>query len=93
MSQCKRCRATIVWAVTNYGSRIPLDPRPSPAGTYEVSFAATPPIASRYDPQYAVHSPTRLYACHLDTCRALAPQRSTETIDRAPASPYRRGRR
>ena len=32
MSECRSCRAPIVWAVTSDGKRMPLDAAPIPAG-------------------------------------------------------------
>lgn len=69
---CRRCGRPVVWAETQWGRRVLLDPDPVPAdhgGRYELDLDVIPlPFATIYRPEHRTHSPDALYACHYDTC-------------------------
>lgn len=83
--RCSSCRRPVLWARTQRGARIPLDPAPTDDGTYELDLEAVPtPIARRLDRldralRRHAREPGRLpaYTCHLDTCPNRTPKGTT----------------
>jgi hypothetical protein len=66
VTKCRYCPAEIMWAVTENGIRIPLDPSPSPKGNVMLEFQADgTPIATVVDPSKAVG---QFWIAHFATC-------------------------
>lgn len=66
MTKCKWCPCEILWAVTDKGHRIPLDPAPSDRGNLALEFRpGAVPIATVVDPS-KVSGP--LWIAHMATC-------------------------
>jgi hypothetical protein len=66
MATCRSCGAQIVWAVTEAGKRMPVDPEPSPDGNVEL-------IGSPEHPRAVVHGTRPLFGpplhlAHFVTC-------------------------
>ena len=60
MAQCRSCHKPILWAKTNRGSRIPLDPIPVKGGN--VNFVGDLAIVGKPDPD------NELFVSHFVTC-------------------------
>ena len=68
MTKCRYCPEQIIFAVTENGKRIPLDPVPSPKGNIMLEFTpdGSPPLATVVaDPAKATCA---LYISHFATC-------------------------
>lgn len=66
MTKCKWCPAEILWALTDKGHRIPLDPSPSNRGNIALEFRpGATPIATVVDPSKATGP---LWIAHMATC-------------------------
>jgi hypothetical protein len=67
MSTCRYCRASIMWAITEKGHRIPLDPSPSLNGNVMLDFQpGGVPIATVLGQSKKTTEP--LWIAHMATC-------------------------
>jgi hypothetical protein len=67
MSTCRYCRASIMWAMTEKGHRIPLDPSPSLKGNVMLDFQpGGVPIATVLGDPSKASGP--LWLAHMATC-------------------------
>jgi len=64
--RCKRCGAPMLWAKSSLGNWIPMDVRPSQAGTHVLYKGRDVPIA-RLDGGEDPEAPR--FECHRETCR------------------------
>lgn len=76
---CRRCGATITWAVTTGGKRMPLDRDPSKRGNVRiVRLTGTTPVVkvltrAELDELTATGANTPLYLAHFATCPKARP--------------------
>lgn len=68
-SECRTCRAVIVWAVTVNGKPIPLDAEPEPGGNVRVTEReSAAPLAEVLGPLERTLEVGPLYMPHHATC-------------------------
>lgn len=67
LSKCRSCQASIIWAITASGKRIPIDAEPAerPSGLFRLE-----PAAPGYEfwPRAISVSSERVYLSHFVTC-------------------------
>lgn len=78
MTRCRSCDAPVLWAKTEKGRRMPLDPEPytgsEPAGVFVLRFfEAGTPTAVAVPPEAFKDEP--LYRSHFATCPHAAEHR------------------
>lgn len=82
MTRCKWCPAEILWALTDKGHRIPLDPAPSDRGNLALEFRpGATPIATVVDPK-KVAGP--LWLAHMATCPGWKKKRAKKAAKPEP---------
>lgn len=70
MTKCKYCRAEILWAISEKGHRIPLDPSPADNGNIMLDFQpGGVPIATVLGQPEKATGP--LWIAHFATCKKL----------------------
>lgn len=70
VSECKRCKAEIVWARTGRGKKLPLDAKPSSAGVFILEGGAHNPVTYRLSNDAAATYTGEKYQAHWATCPA-----------------------
>jgi len=68
---CRSCGATIVWAITAKGRRMPLDPDPIPGGNVTLHEDGAVTVNPATDPETEVLG----YVTHFVTCYAAKQHR------------------
>ena len=99
--RCKSCRREILWVVMMGGSRMPLDPEPTPDGNvYQDTdlrwrVAGNAAAAAKHDPTYQTHFRTCPQAAQHRQPRARKAPPPADTLEltlsEAPAPRRRRG--
>ena len=75
-SECRLCKAQIIWALTNLGKRMPVDVKPDPKGKLivytEVDFVGQPVDLNVHRVRHEVtgDQPGTRWICHFATCPA-----------------------
>jgi len=75
-SECRYCKAQIIWALTELGKRMPVDVQPHPKGKLivytELDFTGHPvdPNVHRVRHEATTDQPGTRWICHFATCPA-----------------------
>lgn len=71
-SLCRSCGASIIWAVTSTGRKMPLDAQPVPSsvktGRFRLTLGPDDSVLAQFVPAYAEDDAEDLHLSHFATC-------------------------
>lgn len=74
---CRSCGASIVWAATAKGRRMPIDFAPVAGGNIDLDLSVVPPLAHVLAKTELEHLAGPAYVSHFATCPNATAHRST----------------
>ena len=68
VTECRSCKAEIIWTRTERGKRMPVDAEPSSAGNFVLQGEDDPPLAERLPNDAAATYTGEKHQSHFETC-------------------------